>query len=92
LAKAKITDHGPGTLIQQNPLDGVFIPAQCGHHGFDPHQPDMYTGFIAAGAGISKGKEIPELTVTDIAPIIMKLLGVEFKAPDGKLPQGLIKN
>ncbi|WP_214071867.1 ectonucleotide pyrophosphatase/phosphodiesterase [Mucilaginibacter sp. dw_454] len=92
MAKAKITDHGPGTLIQQNPLEGVFIPAHGGHHGFDPRQLDMYTGFIAAGAGINKGKEIPELTVTDIAPIIAQLLGVEFKTPDGKLPQGLIKN
>ena len=56
-----------------------------GHHGYDPNIKEMYTGFIAAGAGINKGRKINELCVTDIAPLIAKLLGVEFTSPDGKL-------
>jgi hypothetical protein len=51
----------------------------------------MYTGFIAAGAGINKGGKIGELTVADIAPLIAKLLGVAFKTPDGKLAPGILK-
>jgi len=87
----QIENHGPGTLIQQNNLDGVFIPTHGGHHGYDPNIPDMYTGFIACGAGIAKGDHIPELCVTDIAPLIAKLLGIEFQAPDGKLVPGILR-
>lgn len=86
---AKVTNNGPGTLIQQNPLEGVFIASKGGHHGYDPDQPDMWTGFIAAGAQINRGS-IHELTVTDIAPLVMQLLHIPFHAPDGKLPAGVL--
>jgi predicted AlkP superfamily pyrophosphatase or phosphodiesterase len=85
-------NNGPGTSIQQNSLAGVFVPTHGGHHGYDPNIPDMYTGFIAEGAGIITGGHIHELRVTDIAPLIAKLLGVEFNTPDGKLVCGIIKN
>lgn len=49
-----------------------------GHHGYDPNQPEMYTGFIADGPDIRQGGVIPELTMVDIAPLVMKLLGVDF--------------
>ena len=88
---AQVTNHGPGTLIQQNPLDGVFVPTNGGHHGYDPNLPDMYTGFIAYGAGINKGGHIKEICVTDMAPLVAKLLGIEFITPDGKLVPGIIK-
>jgi len=88
----KTVNNGPGTSIQQNVLDGVFVPTHGGHHGYDPLLPDMYTGFIAEGAGIIKSGHIHELSVTDIAPLIAKLLGVEFKTPDGKLVDGIISS
>ena len=90
-APAEATNQGPGTGIQNSPLDGVFIAMHGGHHGYDPNLPAMYTGFIAYGAGITKAGHIQELRVTDTAPLIAKLLGVEFKTPDGKLVQGIIK-
>jgi len=90
-AAAKPTNQGPGTNIQNNPLDGVFISAFGGHHGYDPNLPEMYTGFIAWGADINKGKHIKELCVTDIAPLIAKLLEIEFKTPDGKPVEGIVK-
>ena len=43
---------------------------------------------LSAGAGINKGKVIDELCVTDIAPLIAKLLGVGFTSPDGRLVEG----
>lgn len=91
LTAVKTINMGPGTQIQQNPLSGLFVPTTGGHHGYDPNLPEMMTGFIAAGAGINKGKVIDELCVTDIAPLIAKLLGLDFKAPDGKLPIGVLK-
>ena len=84
---------GPaGTVIQQNNTLDLISPSTGGHHGYDPNIPDMWTGFIASGAGINKGKKIQGLCVTDIAPLIAKLLGVQFDCPDGKLIEGILKN
>jgi predicted AlkP superfamily pyrophosphatase or phosphodiesterase len=91
VTKAKATNYGPGTGIQNNPLDGVFIPTTGGHHGYDPNIPDMHTGFIAYGAGIIKGGHIKEMRVVDIAPLIARLLGITFNTPDGHLVPGIIK-
>jgi predicted AlkP superfamily phosphohydrolase/phosphomutase len=90
LGPVQTTNEGPGTVIQNNKMDGVFIPTHGGHHGYDPNISDMWTGFIACGAGIIEGGHIHELRVTDIAPLIAKLLGIEFKAPDGKIIQGIV--
>jgi predicted AlkP superfamily pyrophosphatase or phosphodiesterase len=90
-APAKKTNQGPGTTIQNDPLEGVFYPMKGGHHGYDPNLPEMYTGFIAYGAGINTGGHIKALCVTDIAPLIAKLLGIEFQTPDGKLVPGILK-
>ena len=86
---AQTINHGPGTLIQQNKLDGVFIPAHGGHHGYDPNLADMWTGFIAIGPNIKKGGHIDEMRVVDIAPLVAKLLGIDFKCPDGLLINGI---
>lgn len=91
IAKAATANNGPGTLIQQNPLDGLFVPIHGGHHGYDPNIPDMYTGFIAAGTGIRHGAKISELCVTDIAPLVARLLGIDFSCPDGELVPGILK-
>jgi predicted AlkP superfamily pyrophosphatase or phosphodiesterase len=88
---AAVVNHGPGTLIQQSKYEGVFLPTTGGHHGYDPNIKDMWTGFIAAGAGINKGGHIREMRVVDVAPLIAKLLGIEFKTPDGQLVEGIIK-
>ncbi len=88
---AQAQDHGPGTLIQNNKLEGVFIPAHGGHHGFDPANPEMWTGFITYGPSIKVGGHIQSLREVDIAPLIAKLLNIEFNTPDGKLPEGIIQ-
>jgi arylsulfatase A-like enzyme len=88
---ANKVNNGPGTAIQQNPLEGVFVPIHGGHHGYDPNMPEMYTGFIAAGAGIQKGGRITELCETDISPLVYALLGIDFKTPDGKLIPGILR-
>ena len=87
---AGAVNNGPGTQIQQNPLEGVFIAAHGGHHGYDPNLPEMYTGFIAAGAGIHVGGMITELCETDISPLVAALLGVSFPCPDGRLVPGIL--
>ncbi|HEV9035723.1 MAG TPA: alkaline phosphatase family protein [Puia sp.] len=66
--------------------------AHGGTHGFMNDTPEMYTGFIAYGAGIRKGTVIPMMSTPDIAPLIAKLLGIDFPCPDGILYPGLLKN
>jgi len=90
-APAKVANNGPGTQIQQSSLTGLLIPTSGGHHGYDPNIPEMWTGFIAVGAGINKGGHIQSLREVDIAVLIAQLLGIDFKTPDGHLPQGIIK-
>lgn len=87
---APAVDHGPGTSIQQSKYEGVFFPTTGGHHGYDPNIPDMWTGFIAEGTGINKGGHIKEIRVVDIAPLIARLLGIEFQMPDGKPVPGIM--
>lgn len=91
IGKAVTANTGPGTVIRQEAPDDLFTPTHGGHHGYDPQIPDMYTGFIAAGAGIRQGVSIPSLCVTDIAPLIAKLLGISFPCPDGRLVPGILK-
>jgi predicted AlkP superfamily pyrophosphatase or phosphodiesterase len=90
-ASKQSENYGPGTLVQNNKIDGLFIPTTGGHHGYDPNNPEMYTGFIAAGAGINKGGHIQSLRVVDIAVLIAKLLGIDFKTPNGSPVPGIIK-
>lgn len=81
----------PGTVFGGALTGPVSLARSGGHHGYDPDQPQMYTGFIAAGAGVRPGGVIPELTVVDIAPLVMTLLGMDFHAPDGKLVPGILR-
>lgn len=62
-----------------------------GTHGYFPDFYEIRTGFIAAGAGISKGSEIKIMDIQDVAPLISELLGLKFKSPDGVLIPGIIK-
>lgn len=81
----------PGVVFSGSMNGSSLQEISGGHHGYDPRLPDMHTGFIAYGSGIQKGVVIKELCITDMAPLIAKLLGVEFPVPDGKLVPGIIK-
>ena len=50
----------PRSQLYSNTLKG-------GHHGYDPSHREMYTGFIAAGAGVNRGLVSPELSVVAVS-------------------------
>ena len=55
-------------------------------HGYDPAIAEMHGIFYAWGAGIARGKEIPQLDMIDVHPTAMHLLGLEPGKPvDGKV-------
>jgi predicted AlkP superfamily pyrophosphatase or phosphodiesterase len=72
-------------------MDGDLIkPAKGGTHGYFPDFKEIQTGFVAFGKGINKGVTIPEMGLEDIAPLIAKLLKIDFPSADGTLYPGLL--
>jgi predicted AlkP superfamily pyrophosphatase or phosphodiesterase len=71
-------------------LTGAVVKtAKGGTHGFYPDFKEIQTGFVAFGPGLSKGVVINEMNLTDIAPVVAQLLGLDFQA--GKVPVGILK-
>jgi predicted AlkP superfamily phosphohydrolase/phosphomutase len=68
--------------------DFIFEPADFyGQHGFDSSLPEMYTIFIAAGAGIPQtGDIISPVRVVDYAPTIASLLDFQPASTVDGLP------
>ena len=74
-----------------NAATGDFVRAASGGtHGFFPDFKEIQTGFVAFGRGIKKGAVIPEMGLQDIAPLIAKLLNIEFPSADGTVYPGLL--
>lgn len=69
----------------------VFLPAKGSTHGHLPNFKEIQTGFVAFGAGIQKGKVIKEMNLTDIAPVIAYLLGINFQNAEGTLVKDILK-
>jgi hypothetical protein len=77
-----IDDRADGPDLQPNP--GMS-------HGHHPDLADMNTGFVAKGAGIRAGASAPLLPLTAIAPLVARLLGLKFDAPDGVAYPGFLE-
>lgn len=74
--------QNPGVPRQGDPAysstDSVFsVPNFYGAHGYDPNLPLMSASFFAAGPAIKKtAAPITKISNVDVAPTIMKILGV----------------
>ena len=89
----------PNAILALAPIEGISMSsslsgevlksAKGGTHGFYPDFQHIHTGFLAVGAGIGKGI-LPMMGLEDIAPLVAKLLGLDFKAPDGILYPGML--
>jgi predicted AlkP superfamily pyrophosphatase or phosphodiesterase len=70
---------------------GDFLRASSGGtHGFYPDFKEIQTGFVAFGKGIKKGAVVPEMGLQDIAPLVAKLLNIDFPSADGTLYPGML--
>lgn len=81
----------PGVAVSGGEKGEVWASGKGGAHGHFPDFPSIQTGMVAWGAGINKGIVIPKMQMTDIAPLVATLLGLDFKSPDGVLYRGLIR-
>ena len=68
-----------------------FRAAKGGTHGYYPDFNEIQTGFVASGAGIKKGGVLPVMSLTDVAPTIAYLLGIELKQAVGVVYPGMLE-
>lgn len=61
----------------------VVEPRYRGTHGHLPTRPDNAAFFLAAGAGVARGLELPAATGRDVAPTLARLLGVALPTAEG---------
>lgn len=62
-----------------------------GTHGYFPDHKQIQTGFVAFGPGLKKGVLIPVMNMTDVAPLIVKIAGIELPGMQGKLITEFLK-
>jgi hypothetical protein len=73
----------PDLIVQADPGCGVLSTRAArgkitpGDHGWPPEFPDMRGIFFARGPGIRPGLQLPVLNVTDVAPLVRSLLGLQ---------------
>ncbi len=72
-----------GEFVRKAPLKG--------NHGSLPEKPEMRTGFLAAGRGIKKGVVLDTIHLTDVAPTVAELLGLEMKNTDGRVLKEILE-
>ncbi|MCE7060855.1 alkaline phosphatase family protein [Dyadobacter sp. CY343] len=92
----------PNAALALAPRQGITVSAAAtgdftrassgGTHGFFPDFKEIQTGFVAFGKGIKPGAVVPEMSLQDIAPLVAKLLNIEFPTADGTLYPGLLTN
>lgn len=68
-----------------------FRTGKGGTHGYYPDFAEIQTGFVASGAGIKKGGVVPVMSLTDVAPIVAYLLGIEMKQATGTVYPGIME-
>jgi hypothetical protein len=81
-----------GIIISGDADKEPLGPADGGHHGYFPSDfAEIYTGFLAWGAGVRRGGFAHEVGLVDVAPFVARLLDLDFEAPDGMAPLGLLQ-
>ena len=58
-------------------------PKYLGTHGQRPTYPDNAAFFLAAGAGIARGRELRAIRSRDVAPTVARNLGLTLESVEG---------
>ena len=61
------------------------IPNYVATHGFNPDFEEMTASFIMRGPGIAKGKQIPRISVTDLAPTMSHVMHLGMRDMEGRV-------
>lgn len=79
----------PGIILNPNGSGKVLSRASGGAHGYFADFPEIMTGFIGWGSGLSAGVVLGQMNLPDIAPIIARLLEIDFTVDDTDLNEEL---
>jgi Uncharacterized proteins of the AP superfamily len=72
---------------------GSFVKAvQRGTHGYFPDFKEIQTGFVAFGAGLKQGVTIPVMSLTDVAPLVARLLKLPWSTTGTISTDAILKN
>lgn len=82
----------PGIAMSRKSSGPALSARSGGTHGYFPDFAQIETGFVAWGAGVAAAKQVPNLKLEDIAPIISELLNLEMKPPHGALYPGVLSS
>ncbi len=92
----------PGVLLAIAPEEGIGMTSRAdgqlvgaasgGTHGFFPDGDNIQTGFIAFAGQAKGGTVVKQMELTDIAPLIAEILGLEFLESDGLIYPGILKS
>lgn len=80
----------PGIMFGDASRDPGHAPHR-GTHGYLPELRSMDTGFVGWSAGFRPRTTAPVMGLTQIAPLVARLLDLPFDAPDGLLLPGLLR-
>ncbi|MFI8379490.1 alkaline phosphatase family protein [Leeuwenhoekiella sp. NPDC079379] len=91
----------PNVVLAINPIPGIAMSGKAtgpllearsgGTHGYFPDIKQIQTGFVISGAGVASiSKQIDVIGLEDIAPLISKLLNLDFAVKDGIYHPGII--
>lgn len=80
----------PGVNMSSATSGEVLSKASGGTHGFYPDFKQIETGFVVWGAGVESGVKISQMGLEDVAPVVSKLLMLDFEAKSGVLYPGII--
>jgi predicted AlkP superfamily pyrophosphatase or phosphodiesterase len=80
----------PGVDLSRSAEPPLLQRATGATHGYLPDEPEMHTGLVLWGAGVEPGASAERLGMEQIAPLAAALLDLDFTAPDGVLPAGLL--
>ena len=68
----------------------IAAPHYRGTHGYLPGHSENHAFFLAAGAGIARGKTLPTISSRRVAPTVAQLLGIEMPGvEDRRLDEAL---
>jgi predicted AlkP superfamily pyrophosphatase or phosphodiesterase len=76
-----------------NAMKGEAVkPGHGGSHGYFPNFREIRTGFVAVGPGIKKGGMIKEMNLTNIAPVVARILKLSLPTAKQRVPDNLFSN
>lgn len=81
----------PGFAFGDSARAELLRPAAIrGAGGYLPTRAAMNAGFVAWGRGLRSGIRVPRMRLTDIAPTVASLLGIELGDTDGRALVGAL--